>query len=118
MARAASKSTSSSPDDMVKEAVAALSKKGERALEEIAERSQHYLDETTQRIQETYERAAEPVRDHAQDAFQDAWREARRSGREGLDATQSIARENPMVIGLTGLATGLMLGVLLMSCRR
>jgi ElaB/YqjD/DUF883 family membrane-anchored ribosome-binding protein len=92
-----------------------------RAAEEVQDRASEAYEEATDWAKERYERAAAWASDsygHGADRMRSAGaRSARQFGR-ARGGMQSYIAQNPVVVGLVGLAAGLLLGALLPRTRR
>ncbi len=89
--------------------------------DQVRQRASEAFEEATDWARDTYERAT----DWASDSYEQQRRRMNRmGGRSGKafgsarGGVQSYVSENPMVVGLVGLATGLLLGALLPRTRR
>ncbi|QRM30573.1 hypothetical protein [Microvirga sp. VF16] len=100
--------------------------------ESVAGRAQHAADQVRHRAEDAYEDASEWARDTyerashwASDTYQGQRRRVSQVGGRSARAfgharggVQNYVSENPMVVGLVGLAAGLLLGALLPRTRR
>jgi len=91
------------------------------AADQVRQRASEAFEGATDWARDTYERAT----DWASDSYEQQRRRMNRmGGRSGKafgnarGGVQSYVSENPMVVGLVGLATGLLLGALLPRTRR
>lgn len=91
------------------------------SVEDAGELGREYYEQALERAEQAYEQALEKAYGAFEQALEPlADRSARTSEqmRKQADAAQSYARDNPMLIGVAGIATGLLLGAVLMSARR
>jgi len=98
-----------------------LTGKAQQAAEQVRDRAEDVYEGASEWAQDTYGRASE----WASDAYQNQRRRAAHVGNRSASAfgharggVQSYVSENPMVVGLVGLAAGLLLGALLPRTRR
>ena len=95
--------------------------KAQQAADQVRQKAEDVYEDASEWAQDTYERAS----DWASDAYSQQRRRVARWAtvltrfRQCLAAAfQSYVSENPMVVGLVGLAAGLLLGALLPRTRR
>lgn len=98
-----------------------LAGKAQQAAEQVRERAEGAYEGASEWARDTYERAS----DWASDTYQGQRRRVNQMGGRSARAfgnarggVQSYVSENPMVVGLVGLAAGLLLGALLPRTRR
>ena len=98
-----------------------LTGKAQQAADQVRHRAEDVYEGASEWAQDTYGRASE----WASDAYQNQRRRAAHVGNRSASAfgharggVQSYVSENPMVVGLVGLAAGLLLGALLPRTRR
>jgi ElaB/YqjD/DUF883 family membrane-anchored ribosome-binding protein len=104
--------------DTAKRTAQSAAETAKDATSQVQERAGELYEEATERAGELYEQASE----WARDAYEQGTRYFSRAGRpmQGL-STGSVgrfARENPVLVGVVGLAAGLLLGALLPRTRR
>ncbi len=88
---------------------------------EAKERGREYYGEARERAGDYYEEASRTARDSyrkASDWASDSYEHASDYSRQGWNATQRFVNDNPVLIGVVGLATGLLLGALLPRTRQ
>jgi ElaB/YqjD/DUF883 family membrane-anchored ribosome-binding protein len=98
-----------------------LADKAQQAADQVRHRAETAYEGASEWARETYDRAS----DWASDAYDSQRRRAAHVGNRSARAfgharggVQSYVSENPMVVGLVGLAAGLLLGALLPRTRR
>lgn len=118
--------------DHVEETVETVAREAANAASDVQEGASDVADAARGRVGETVDR----VREHAADAYDDvrSWAsdrydaQSRRAAaladrgygrlREGRSATEAFVSDNPLLVGVVGLAAGLLLGALLPRTRR
>jgi len=95
--------------------------KAQQAADQVRQKAEDVYEDASEWARDTYERAS----DWASDAYSQQRRRAGQMGGRSARAfgnarggVQSYVSENPMVVGLVGLAAGLLLGALLPRTRR
>lgn len=78
------------------------------------ERGEHAYEDSARWARDRYERGAEWV----SETYDDAARASRRGYRKARRETSDFVQENPLMVGVLGLAAGLVLGALLPISRR
>ncbi|WP_201832917.1 hypothetical protein [Microvirga zambiensis] len=98
-----------------------LAGKAQQAADQVRNRAEDAYEGASEWARDTYDRASE----WASDTYQNQRRRATHAGNRSARAfgharggVQSYVAENPMVVGLVGLAAGLLLGALLPRTRR
>jgi ElaB/YqjD/DUF883 family membrane-anchored ribosome-binding protein len=95
--------------------------KAQQAADQVRQRAGEAYEGASEWAQDTYERVSDWASD-AYDGQRDRVNQARRRSAQSFGhargGVQSYVAENPMVVGLVGLAAGLLLGALLPRTRR
>jgi hypothetical protein len=91
-----------------------------QAASQAGETVRQTADQVSKFARETYEQASSWASDtmSGRSSRSGRPRYARSGSRQGLDRVQSYAAQNPVVVGLVGLAAGLLIGSLLPRTRR
>jgi ElaB/YqjD/DUF883 family membrane-anchored ribosome-binding protein len=84
-----------------------------QAASQAGETARQAADQVSDFARETYDRASEAI-----SGGSDRFRRARSDSRQSLGRVQDYAAQNPVMVGLVGLAAGLLIGALLPRTRR
>ncbi|MBZ6076532.1 hypothetical protein [Microvirga puerhi] len=107
--------------DKAQQAAQQAGEKVRDAAEQARQKAGEAYETASDWAQDTYERASDWASDHYRDQQRRLDQMRNRSARQFGQARNSIQNyvsENPMVVGLVGLAAGLLLGALLPRTRR
>jgi ElaB/YqjD/DUF883 family membrane-anchored ribosome-binding protein len=107
--------------DKAKEAVQSASESVRSTADQAQKRAADMYDQATDWAQDTYERASSWAGDtysNGSDRFSHARDRSTRALGGARGSLQHYVSENPMVVGIVGLATGLLIGALLPRTRK
>jgi len=107
--------------DKAKDMAQGASETVRSTVDQVQKRAGEALDQASDWAQDTYERASSWAGDtlnQGQDRFNDARGRSTRALGGARSSVQNYVSENPMVVGIVGLAAGLLIGALLPRTRR
>jgi ElaB/YqjD/DUF883 family membrane-anchored ribosome-binding protein len=107
--------------DQAKAAASTASAKARDAAESVQEAASEAYEQASEWARDTYERATEWASDGYERGaryYDEASRRSATSFRQGRGSVERFVSENPVLVGVVGLAAGLLLGALLPRTRR